>query len=74
LTSDADHNHPCTVWNGRSNLANLAGKVKGIIRTESEGGFDKDTLLIEVLELLREADLIAALFLSSVASHIRIRS
>jgi hypothetical protein len=58
LTFDANRNQLFTAWNAIANLADLAGKVKVMIRAESAKGFDKAKLQNGVLEPLREADLI----------------
>lgn len=54
----ADHNGLFTAWNTIANLADMAGKMRVTMHTDSAMGFEKSKLLNGVMEPLREADLI----------------
>ena len=58
ISFSADRNQLFAAWNAIANLADLAGKVKVIVRAGSAEGFDKSKLQNGVLEPLRESDLI----------------
>jgi hypothetical protein len=58
LSFSADRNQLFTAWHAIANLADLAGKVNVSVRADSAEGFDKNKLQNDVLEPLRESDLI----------------